>query len=267
MTANGRDARVRVEHHGPISEIVLACPDRRNALNTAAGHALAAAVKELGARARTRVVVVRGEGAGFCAGGDVKDMLSGVRAGRGAPVLREMAGAVHQAVAGIARLPKPVIASIHGQAYGAGFSLALACDLVVASDDATFCQAFVKLAATPDSGSTFFLPRVVGRHVAAELIMLGETVDAAEAHRLGLVNRVVPRQELGEHVRALAERLATGPAGAYARIKRLLALSGGSDLERQLDLEQDALGESAATGDFLEGIEAFTARRPARFGG
>jgi Enoyl-CoA hydratase/carnithine racemase len=254
---------VRVVHRGPIAEVVLTRPDRRNALDAATGRALADAIEELRGCGRTRVVVLRGEGTAFCAGGDVKDMLAGVRAGRAEQLLREIAGVVHTAIAGIARLPKPVIASVHGQAYGAGFSLALACDLVVAAEDATFCQAFVKLGVTPDSGSSFFLPRIVGRQIASELMMLGDAIDAREAHRLGLVNRVVPRDDLDGHALALAERLARGPAEAYARVKRLIALGVQTGLEQQLENERQSLSESAVTDDFRKGVESFIAKRPA----
>jgi 2-(1,2-epoxy-1,2-dihydrophenyl)acetyl-CoA isomerase len=162
-----------------------------------------------------------------------------------------------------ARMPKPVVAAVHGQAYGAGFFLALVCDMVIAAEDTVFCQAFVKLGATPDSGSTYFLPRIVGRQIAAELIMLGEPLDAGEAYRLGLVNKVVPRERLDDHVRELA---ASGPAQAYARAKHLIAVSAQASLEQQLQEERRCLGESAATADFREGVEAFAAKRPTRFG-
>lgn len=257
---------VRVLHRGAVSEIVLSRPGRRNALDAAAGRELADAVGALGDRLATRAVIIRGEGDAFCAGGDVKTMAAGVRDGHAGELLREIAGAVHLAIAGIARMPKPVLAAVHGQAYGAGFSLALACDLVVAAEDAVFCQAFVKLGATPDSGSTYFLTRTVGRRKAAELILLGDPLPAPEALRLGLVNRVVPRELLDDHVRELAERLADGPGQAHARAKHLIADADASTLERQLDEERRRLGESAATDDFREGVQAFIERRPPRFG-
>ncbi|MEV0431499.1 enoyl-CoA hydratase-related protein [Micromonospora sp. NPDC050495] len=262
----GDDLPVRVLIRGAVAEIVLSRPERRNALDVTAGVALAEAVEEVRGRDDVRAVIVRGEGAAFCAGGDVKAMSAGAHEGRGEPVLRQIAGVVHTAIVGLTRLPKPVIASVHGQAYGAGFSLALACDMVVASHDATFCQAFIKLAATPDSGSTYFLPRVVGRQVASELIMLGDPVSAERAYQLGMVNRVVPRRELDGQVRDLAERLARGPAQAYARAKQLIAASAHAGLEQQLENERISLGECARTEDFLEGVDAFVNKRVAVFG-
>ncbi|HEY9392430.1 MAG TPA: enoyl-CoA hydratase [Mycobacteriales bacterium] len=257
---------VRLLRRDAVAEIVLSRPERRNALDAATGAALLDAVEEVRHSDQIRAVVLRGAGEAFCAGGDVKAMAAGVRAGRGEPLLREISRAVHNAIVAIVRLPKPVIACVHGPAHGAGFSLALACDLVVAAQDATFCQAFVRIGATPDSGSSFFLPRLVGRQIAAELILLGDVVDAAEAHRLGLVNRVVPRDELHDHVLALAERLTHGPAAAYAGVKRLLGAAAVGGLEQHLEEERRCLGEMAATDDFREGVEAFVARRPARFG-
>jgi 2-(1,2-epoxy-1,2-dihydrophenyl)acetyl-CoA isomerase len=271
MTATADDARsdecapVRLIRRGSVADIVLSRPERLNALDARAGVALVAATEDIRRDGRTRVVVVRGAGAGFCAGGDVKRMLAGVANGRAEQVLRDIAAAVHAGILALTRLPMPVIAAVHGPAHGAGFSLALACDLIVATESATFSQAFVRVGATPDSGSSYFLPRLVGRQLANELIMLGDVIDAHRAHRLGVVNRVVAERELDAAVAELAERLARGPAHALAWAKELIAGSFAASLEHQLEQERDRLGRLAGTDDFREGVSAFADKRRAGF--
>ena len=163
-------------------------------------------------------------------------------------------------------IEKPVVAAINGVAAGAGMSLALAADLRVAAESATFIQAFVRIGLVPDAGATFFLPRLVGAAKAAELAMLGDQIDAAEALRLGLVNRVVPDAQLSAATGELAGRLARGPR-SIGLIKRALHLSLTSDLASQLRHEEDLQALARASNDAVEGVRAFIEKRPAQFSG
>jgi 2-(1,2-epoxy-1,2-dihydrophenyl)acetyl-CoA isomerase len=163
-------------------------------------------------------------------------------------------------------MDQPVIAAVNGVAAGAGFSLALACDLRIAAESATFVQAFVRIGLIPDLASTYFLPRLVGPARAAELAMLGETVDAARALELGIVNRVVPDTELAGAAAELASRLARGPR-SIGLTKRALEVSHENDLEAQLAVEERLQTEATTTSDFAEGVSAFLEKRRATFTG
>lgn len=176
-------------------------------------------------------------------------------------------GPLHAAMLRLAELRAPTLACLHGAVAGAGFSLALACDLAIAAEDARFSMAYARIGATPDASGTFHLPRLLGMRKARELALLGETLGADEALRLGLVNRVVPPAELSAQAQALAERLAAGPTRAYGRIRQLLDASLDSSLAEQLEAERAAFLASTRTADFSEGIAAFLEKRPARFTG
>jgi len=163
-------------------------------------------------------------------------------------------------------MPKPVIARVQGAASGAGMSLVLACDLAIAGESARFSTAYMRVALSPDGSSTYFLPRLVGLKKALELFFLGEAFDAAEALRLGLVNRVVPDAELEGATLEIARRLAKGPALALAKAKELVYRGLGESLESQMENERRAIVLCADTDDFREGSQAFFERREARFG-
>jgi 2-(1,2-epoxy-1,2-dihydrophenyl)acetyl-CoA isomerase len=158
-------------------------------------------------------------------------------------------------------MPKPVIAAVSGAAAGFGMSLMMACDLVIAADNAYFSLAYALIGASPDGGSTFALPRTVGAKKAMEIALLGERFDAATAERLGLVNRVVPLAALDQETSKLAARLAAGPSAVYGRTKALLNGSLNASLETQLQREAEAFAQSAAEPDFAEGIRAFIEKR------
>jgi 2-(1,2-epoxy-1,2-dihydrophenyl)acetyl-CoA isomerase len=170
------------------------------------------------------------------------------------------------AIRAIRSMDQPVIAAVNGVAAGAGFSLALACDLRIAAQSATFVQAFVRIGLIPDLASTYFLPRLIGPARAAELTMLGETVDAARALELGIVNRVVPDTELAAAAAELASRLARGPC-SIGLTKRALEVSHENDLETQLAVEERLQTEATTTSDFAEGVSAFLEKRRATFTG
>src|ERR687894_2123929 len=211
-----------------------------------------------------RCVVLRGEGRGFSAGADLKsEDLS-----REAPDLGEYLRRTYsRTITKIVAMEKPVLASLHGPVYGAGVGLALACDLRIAAQGASFSVAFVKIGLMPDAGVSFFLPRVVGLGRAMEMSMLGEVVDANEAYRIGLVNKVVPDEALEEEVGALAGRLAAMPTLALGRIKQTLYGSFERDLATALEAEAEGQTFCGYTQDHKEGVAAFFEKREANFTG
>jgi 2-(1,2-epoxy-1,2-dihydrophenyl)acetyl-CoA isomerase len=170
-------------------------------------------------------------------------------------------------VRGLRRLEKPVIAAVNGVAAGAGCSLAIACDILIASDKASFIEVFTKVGLVPDTGSTWFLPRLVGYARAAEMVFTADPVDAQTAERIGLVNRVVPAERLMPEARALGERLAAAPPLALALAKRALNRALESDLDSALDHEAQLQGIAGRSRDHAEGVAAFVEKRPPRFTG
>ena len=161
----------------------------------------------------------------------------------------------------------PVICGVQGAVAGGGLGLALACDLVIAAADATFVPAYTRLGTSPDGGTTWSITRLIGQRHALEWIMLGEQMDAAEAVDIGLINQVVPDNMLAQEVRALAQRIAAGPAFAFASVKRLVYQATRASFDEQLEAERAAFVAAAGTKDFREGVAAFFERRPAKFGG
>lgn len=255
---------VTYEAAAGVARIRLNRPHQLNALNAAMAAQLADAVNRAIDDADLRVIVLAGEGRAFMAGGD----LAVFRAAADKPrVAHDLIGRVHGALQRLDAAPQIVVASLHGAVAGAGMSLALFADLAIAADDATFNLAYARIGASPDCGATWTLPRLVGLRRAMEIALLSETIGAAEALRLGLVNRVVPASELAVETERLASRLAAGPAVAQAHIKRLLRDSLARTLPQQLDAEGDAFAACAGTQDFAEAIDAFFAKRSPRFRG
>lgn len=209
-----------------------------------------------------RVAIVKGRGRAFCSGGDLREMRSmWEREGRIEAFLEEPLRKLHDLIASIREAPIPFIAAVNGVCAGAGTNLALACDIVIAADNAAFSEGFVKIGLSPDCGGTYFLPRIVGEKLAAEMLMTGDEVNAERAERIGLVNFVVPADELDLRAEQLAQKLAERPAGVLKRIKRMLAASGGNDLREQLELEHECQLESGRSVDFKEGVAAFMEKR------
>ena len=257
---------VLVERRGAIATVTLNRPERLNAIDRGLGEALRETMLALELDGAVRAVVLRGAGAGIMAGGD----LNVFREHMGADldrVILDITHAFHDAIVSMRRMAKPVIASVHGACAGAGFSTAMACDLVIAADTAFFTLAYSLIGASPDGSSTFFLPRLVGMHKAMELVLLADRFDAAKAAELGLVNMVVPESALEAETATLAERLAAGPTVAYGRAKALLNRSLGSDLADQLDAEAQNIAACSATRDFAEGVAAFLEKRKPSFQG
>ena len=242
-------------------------PDALNALSLQLGRDLATAVRQTGPDG-ARAVILTGSGRAFCSGGDLREMRSmGEEQGSIEAFLDEPLKALHEVIRLIRQTPIPFIAAVNGVCAGAGTNFALACDMVLAADDATFNEAFVRIGLSPDCGGSFFLPRAVGEKLAAEMLMTGASVDARRAAEIGMINRVVPSADLMSEATSLAHKLAAGPTAAIARVKRMLNATFSNDLETQLTLEADCQIESGASPDFKEGVAAFFEKRPPRFSG
>jgi len=215
-----------------------------------------------------RAVILTGSGRAFCSGGDLREMQTlWKREGRIEAFLEDPLGALHDDIRLIRETPIPFIAAVNGVCAGAGTNFALACDLVVAADNATFNEAFVRIGLSPDCGGTFFLPRAIGDKLAAELLMTGETLTAERALAIGMINRVVPADDLAVAAAKFAEKLALAPTGSIGRIKRMLNASFSNDLPAQLALEHECQIESGRSEDFKEGVAAFFEKRPPQFTG
>ena len=246
-----------------IKRITINRPARRNSVDSETVQLLRDAVQH-SADDGTRVVILTGAGESFCAGADLAATSATDIADF--DVTRSLRENVNPTILAMRSLPVPIIARVHGHAVGVGCNYALACDMIVASEQAQFGQAFVRSGLMPDGGSTFFLPRLVGYHKAFELMATGDIIGAQEAQQLGIVNRVVPFAELDTTVDTLAARLAQAPGMAIAKIKAGLNHGSESDLAGALDFEavnQDACFHSP---DFIEGVTAFVQKRKAVFG-
>jgi 2-(1,2-epoxy-1,2-dihydrophenyl)acetyl-CoA isomerase len=244
-----------------VATITLHRPETLNALNATMRREMREALKATGRDDAVRAVVITGEGRGFCSGADL-------RGGKGERQFRRVLTAEYNPlIRAIRDLPKPVIAAVNGVAAGAGVSLALACDLVYASEDARFIQAFVRIGLVPDSGSTRTLVRALGRHRAAALIFSGEPLSAAAAAEVGLVNGVVPASELAGTARDAAAALAAGPTRALGYAKRLINAAEDASLDESLALEADLQELAGRTQDHAEGVAAFAEKREPRFVG
>ena len=247
-------------------ELILNRPEVLNALNERVVEELCDVLAWIGEHDDVRAVLLRGEGRAFCSGGNLKEMERSLD-GNPAEFFEKPLARIHDAALSLARLPMPVVGAVHGFAAGAGFNLALCCDLLLCSPETRFHQAFVRIGAVPDTGGTFFLPRRVGYTRALEMFLLGDFVDAEQALEIGIVNRVVPEDELLRKARELARRLAAGPTKAYAEIKQLVLGSAVASLPEALDAERQAQLRIAATGDFAEGVTSFFEKRSPRYQG
>jgi 2-(1,2-epoxy-1,2-dihydrophenyl)acetyl-CoA isomerase len=254
------------EESGAVGRLTLNRPETLNAWTADFGRELKEVVEGEAAQNSIRAVVVTGAGRGFSSGADLKAGFEPADDGK-PDIKKELHEIYHPVIAGIRRLPKPVVAAVNGPAVGIGCSLALACDLVMAGESAFFGLAFVNIGLMPDGGSTAFVPPSVGKARAFQMALLGERVPAQQALEWGLVNWVHPDDALMGEANALVERLAAGPTRSYASSKRALNKSIYGDLDAQLDLEaelQHALGRST---DFLEGAAAFVEKRESNFTG
>lgn len=270
-----------VDRHGAVAVISIARRERFNSLDVETARDLRKAGLQCARDGAIRAVVLRGEGGVFCSGADLKYIRDGGREGdlaylkpearpadRGyGPVFKQILEYIHSTISEIKRAPKPFIASVDGMAAAGGFGLAMSCDLVAASDRASFEWAYGKTSLTGAESSTFFLPRLVGLRRAMELVLLNPRLDAQTALAWGLINVVYPAASFDTDVLAMATRIAEGPTPAYATAKKLMNQAAGVDrLDYHLDEELEHLARVADTPDFAEGIAAFFEKRPPRFG-
>ena len=254
-------AEVETTREGGVLTITLNRPDVLNAFNADLHRALGAALKD--ARAEdVRVVVITGAGRGFCVGQDLTEFreAAGDIAGR-------LRGSYHPNILAIRALEKPVVAAVNGPAAGAGLSLACACDVRLASDEATFVPAFINIGLVPDSGSTYLVRRLLGTARAFEWMSSGRRLTAAEAHAWGLVSEVVEADRLEARTAELADELAALPTRGIALTKRLFDHAEHTTLEEQLELEAQLQAAATRTHDFAEGVAAFLEKREPRFEG
>jgi len=252
------ESPILVSRGDGIAVISLNRPNKLNALDFEMAEALAAAFGAVAADPAVRAVVLRGNGRAFMAGGDLACFLADPA--RAPDVAAALVGAFHQAMRLLAEIDKPVLASVQGAAAGGGMSLAMACDLVIAADNAKLVFAYSQIGTVPDGGLSYRLPRLVGPRKAMEIALLSEPIGAAEALRLGLVSKVVAAEALEAETMALAARLAQVPAPACARTKALLRQSWDADFDRQLDSERAAFVACAATPEFHQRVGAFLKR-------
>jgi enoyl-CoA hydratase/carnithine racemase len=257
---------VLAEHHDGVTTLTLNRPEALNALTVEATAALADRLEAAAGDPRVRAVVITGAGTAFSAGGDIGFLqsLPGMPASR----IRDVVyGTFQRTTRAIRAMDKPVVAAVNGAAVGAGCEIAVACDLRIASERARFGEVWVNIGCVPALGGMFLLPRIVGLAKAAELVLTGEVIDAKEALRIGLVNKVVMPPDLGQAAHELAARLARGPARALAAAKAALNRGLHSSFPDELNATLDQQIMCFGTQDFAEGVRALAERRPPRFSG
>jgi 2-(1,2-epoxy-1,2-dihydrophenyl)acetyl-CoA isomerase len=251
--------------------LTLNRPERKNAISPDLREAVIEALNDAAKDDDVRCVVLTGAGGAFCTGVDLAASATGAVGPDGRPDADAVAAAtrdgLHRMVHAVWEFEKPIIAAVGGVAAGAGAQLALVCDLVLAAESASFIEVFARRGLVVDSGGSWLLPRLVGLHRAKELVFFAEAISAADAERIGLVNRVVPDAELEPLARAWAERLAQAPTRALVECKRLLNQSFGRTFQEALDAEATAQGAVSQTEDFLEGVLSFMEKRPPEFKG
>lgn len=259
-------AEVEFEIHRQVGTIALNRPERKNALTLEMVDLLTEVVRTAATDPQVRAVILTGAGDGFCSGVDLS-VLEG--AGSGAPLSskRLLTDHIHPAITAIAGFDKPIVAAVNGAAIGAGMDLSLACDMRIAGRSALFAERYVRAGIVPGAGGCYFLPRLVGRAKALELLLTGDAIEAAAAAELGIVNRVVEDDELTAEAGALAERLAAAPPVAAAMIKRATYQSETIDLPTSLDLVSSHMGVVTSTEDAVEALAAMRERRQPRFNG
>ncbi len=270
MTAETRELEtITVERLEGVVTITLRRPERKNAINGPMWDELLTEIRAIAGSADDRAVVITGAGGDFCSGADVGDMSSGQGGGSAEPGRHQLTAMRHVGDVCLAlhRLPQPTVAKVRGVAVGAGANLALVCDLVVAGETARFSEIFARRGLSIDFGGSWILPRVVGMHRAKELALLADIIDANEAERMGLVNRVLPDAELDAFVADWAGRLAAGPPIALAMTKRLLNNSFSVTLEEALDDEGLSQTVNFGTKDTAEAVRAFMEKRTPAFQG
>ena len=256
-------AELRVETVDAVTTLTLDRADSLNSLTLGLKSELLQALKSAGRDRAVRAVVITGAGRAFCAGQDLRERMEP----DAAPLAVELRQRYNPIIIAMRRLEKPIVAAVNGVAAGAGASLAFACDIRLAAPEASFILAFGRVGLVPDSGATWFLPRLVGTAKALEIALTTEPLSAADAERFGLVARIVPADGLLAEAHALAERLAAGAPRAIALTKRALNRAWDATLEEQLEYEADLQGLAGASEDHAEGVAAFVEKRRPAFTG
>ena len=249
-----------------IAELTLNRPERLNSFSLEMHDELRAVMQQIETNASIRAVLLTGTGRGFCAGQDLTARQSDNSDASGR-IRASLDENFNPFIRRLRKLKQPVICAVNGVAAGAGANLALACDIVIAAESASFLQAFVKIGLIPDCGGTYFLPRLIGSARATALVLLAEKISAVQAAEWGMIWRCVKDQELMGEARAVAVRLAAGPSTALGLIKQAMQVSANHTLDQQLDWERDAQGLAGTSPDFAEGVAAFLEKRPAKFTG
>ncbi len=245
-----------------VARLRMNRPQALNAINREMAAAFLRACETIAADPAVRVVHISGAGRAFMAGGDLAELQADPQ-----PVAADLIAGLHGGIRLLAQIDAPVVTQVQGAVMGGGLGATLACDLVVAAQGTRFGLAYPLIGASCDCSTSWALPRLVGLRKALELALLAEVIDADEALRLGLINRVVPAERIDAEVEALVQRLAQGPTRALGSIKRLMRASLETDLPTQLDAEARGFAACAVTADFREGVGAFLDKRPARFSG
>lgn len=258
------ESAVRYAVEGGVATLTMNRPDVLNALNDDLLLGLREGLARAKADAAVRAVLLTGAGRGFCAGAD---LAAGSKREGPYDVSQGLRERYHPIVLAMRKFPKPIVGAVNGVAAGAGMSLALACDVVLAGESASFLQAFSRIGLVPDCGSTWFLPRMVGDVRARAMMLLADKIGAADALKFGLVWQVVADAQLMTEAMATANKLAAMPTRALDLIKQALAVSSGNGLGEQLEVEAALQAQAMATADHKEGVSAFLAKRPANFKG
>lgn len=246
-----------------IATLTLNRPESYNALNLELAGELLDAVLQCDENSSVKVIVITGAGKAFCAGGDVKEFHQNLD--NASLYLKKLTSQLHKSIAKISRMPKPVIAAVNRVAAGGGFSLSLACDMTVAAESAKFVTAYSDIAASPDLGMTYFLPRILGNKKAFELTLVKKQLTAIEAKEWGLVNQVVSDNDLTATCKDLAQKFLNASGLGVGATKKLLQLSLNNTLESQMENESEFIARAGNTADFKEGVTAFIERRKPKF--
>ncbi|HEX5534750.1 MAG TPA: enoyl-CoA hydratase-related protein [Actinomycetales bacterium] len=257
---------VRYEQDGGLATITFNRPDAMNALDTATKESLRTAVLQAAEDSTVRCVLLTGTGRAFCVGQDLREHIGLLRAGDES-LWRTVPEHYNPVAKTLATMPKPVVAALNGVAAGAGASIAMAADIRVVAESAGFNLAFAGIALSCDTGSSWWLPRLVGMAKAKELLMMPRTVKAEEALRLGLATEVVPDDKLVERGLEVARMLADGPTQAYAALRQSVVYAASHDLETSLDREAELMALTGGTADHHEAVDAFVAKRKPDFSG
>ncbi len=254
---------VVISKESGIGTIRLNRPEKYNSINKDTALTFQKALDDFSVDDHVRCVVITGTGKAFCAGQDLGEVVDP----KGPPLDEIVANHYNPIVMRLRNIQKPVIAKVNGVAAGAGANIALACDIVIASERASFIQAFSKIGLIPDSGGTFFLPRLVGPVRATALMMLGDKISAVDAQAMGMIYQCAPDDELDSTVEKIASKLAKMPTKALGYTKKLIDMSWSNDLEKQLSMEHHYQVKSSQTHDYREGVAAFLEKRKPDFKG